>query len=100
MLAPSAPGAAERTKRGADGFYHMKGHGMNERHDGVPTIAELMAEEDSRTGRRLVQLVAGLLIAIGLLFTGFLNFMLYSKPFPESYKIFGVIPAILIEGSL
>lgn len=73
---------------------------MNESHDGQSTIAELMAQEDSKTGRQLVQLIAGALIALGLLFTGFLNFMLYSRPFPADYKIAGLIPALLIEGSL
>ncbi|MCL5994494.1 MAG: hypothetical protein M1546_00370 [Chloroflexi bacterium] len=66
----------------------------------VSTIGDVMAEDDHRAKRTLVQGAAGGLITIGLLFTGFLNFMLYSRPFPSEMKIVGVIPALLIEGSL
>jgi len=66
----------------------------------VSTIAELMAADDHQSARVIIQVVAGGLIAIGLLFTGFLNFMLYSRAFPRDWQILGVIPALLIEGSL
>jgi hypothetical protein len=48
----------------------------------------------------LVQVAAGAIIAIGLLFTGVLNFMLYSRAFTSEMRVLGVIPALLIEGSL
>lgn len=66
----------------------------------VSSITDVMNEDKHRANRLLVQVLAGALVAVGLLFTGFLNFMLYSRPFPESMKIVGVIPAALIEGSL
>lgn len=71
-----------------------------EKSTSVSTIGDVMAEDDHRAKRSLVQAAAGGLIAIGLLFTGFLNFMLYSRPFPADMKIIGIIPALLIEGSL
>lgn len=72
---------------------------MNQDRD-VHSIADLMIEDDHEASRKLVQVMAGFLITIGLLFTGYLNFMLYSRAFDEGMKIFGLIPAFLIEGSL
>jgi hypothetical protein len=66
----------------------------------VPTIAELMAEDDHKSARVIIQVAAGALIGVGLVFTGFLNFLLYSHAFPKDWQILGVIPALLIEGSL
>lgn len=73
---------------------------MNESPEIMPSLAELMAEDDHKGSQAVVKAIAAILITIGLLFTGFLNFMLYSRPFPESFKVFGIIPALLIEGSL
>lgn len=66
----------------------------------TPTVGELIAEDEQRGKRALVQIAAGALIAVGLVFTGYLNYALYSRAFPESLRILGVIPALLIEGSL
>lgn len=66
----------------------------------VPTVGELIAEDDMRGKRALVQVAAGALIAVGLVFTGYLNYALYSRAFPDELRILGVIPALLIEGSL
>lgn len=71
-----------------------------DRKTGVNSIAELIEADEHAAKRRLVQLAAGGLIGIGLLFTGYLNFMLYSRAFPDNMKIFGLIPALLLEGSL
>lgn len=68
--------------------------------ENVKTIAELMETEERQSSRVLVKLAAGLLISVGLVFTGALNFLLYSRPFPAGYQVFGIIPALLIEGSL
>lgn len=65
-----------------------------------PTVAELMSEDDARGKRVLVQVTAGVLVGIGLIFTGYLNFMLYARAFPANLQILGLIPALLIEGSL
>ena len=64
------------------------------------TLGELMREDDDKATRGIVQGAAALLIGIGLLFTGYLNFMLYSRAFSDEMKIMGLIPAVLIEGSL
>lgn len=72
----------------------------NTQHDVIPSLADLMADDDGKSGRHVIQAIAALLIAVGLLFTGALNYMLYSRPFPVEFKVFGVIPALLIEGSL
>lgn len=66
----------------------------------VPTIAELMAADDHQSARVLIQIAAGGLVALGLLFTGFLNYMLYARAFPKDWQVLAVIPALLIEGSL
>lgn len=71
-----------------------------DRKTGVNSIAELIEADEHAAKRRLVQLAAGGLIGIGLLFTGYLNFQLYSRAFPDNMKVFGLIPAVLIEGSL
>ena len=73
---------------------------MEDRKTGTPSIAELIEHDDQRGKRALVQFAAGALIAIGLIFTGYLNFMLYSRAFPDTLKVLGLIPALLIEGSL
>lgn len=73
---------------------------MEDRRTGVTSVAEMIEHDDNRGKRTLVQFAAGALIAIGLAFTGYLNFMLYSRAFPDTLKILGVIPALLIEGSL
>jgi len=67
---------------------------------GVRSIAEMMAADDSSASRKLVQIVAAALIGIGLIFTGYLNFLLYSRAFADGMKVLGIIPALLIEGSL
>jgi len=72
----------------------------NDRQMGASSVAELMDEEDHHSGRALVQVAAAALIGIGLLFTGYMNFQLYSRAFPDQLKILGLIPAVLIEGSL
>jgi hypothetical protein len=64
------------------------------------TLGQLMQEDDDKATRGIVQGAAVILIGVGLLFTGYLNFMLYSRAFEGSMKIMGIIPAILIEGSL
>lgn len=73
---------------------------MSDQQESNPTVAELIQSDNKRAARALVQIAAGVLIAIGLLFTGYMNFMLYSRAFPDSLKIMGLIPALLIEGSL
>lgn len=73
---------------------------MEDRKTGVASVAELMEHDASKGKRALVQSAAGLLIGVGLLFTGYLNFMLYSRAFPDTLKVLGIIPALLIEGSL
>ncbi|MFM8333624.1 MAG: hypothetical protein ACKN9T_18250 [Candidatus Methylumidiphilus sp.] len=67
---------------------------------GVMSIASLVAEDEHKGKRTLVQVAAGALIGLGLVFTFVLNVMLYSRAFDGPMKIIGVIPAILIEGSL
>jgi hypothetical protein len=67
---------------------------------GVMSIASLVAEDEHKGKRTLVQVAAGALIGLGLVFTFILNVMLYSRAFEGPMKIIGVIPAILIEGSL
>lgn len=64
------------------------------------SIGEIMDEDDHDSHRRMVIYCVGGLIGIGLLFTGYLNFMLYSRAFEGVMKIFGIIHALLIEGSL
>lgn len=66
----------------------------------IPSLAELMAEDDHKGAQTVIKGVAGILITLGLAFTGFLNYELYSRPFPAAYKLLGFIPAALIEGSL
>lgn len=67
---------------------------------GVMSIASLVAEDEHKGKRTLVQVAAGALIGLGLVFTFILNVMLYSRAFEGPLKIIGVIPALLIEGSL
>lgn len=67
---------------------------------GVMSIASLVAEDENKGKRTLVQVAAGALIGLGLVFTFILNVMLYARAFEGPMKIIGVIPAILIEGSL
>ena len=67
---------------------------------GVMNIASLVLEDENKGKRTLVQVAAGALIGLGLIFTFILNVMLYSRAFDGPMKIIGVIPAILIEGSL
>lgn len=71
-----------------------------DRQMGTSSVAEIMEAEENKGKRTLVQGAAAILIAIGLAFTGYLNFMLYSRAFPDTLKILGLIPAVLIEGSL
>lgn len=66
----------------------------------INTVADLIAADENKSKRVLVQVAAGAIIAIGLLFTGVLNFMLYSRAFTNEMRVLGVIPALLIEGSL
>lgn len=66
----------------------------------IKTVAELLKEDDHKSTEKLVQIAAGILITLGLGFTFVLNFFLYSRPFPASYQIIGLLPAALIEGSL
>lgn len=73
---------------------------MEDRKTGVSSVAELMEEDDHRGKRALVIGAACILIALGLLFTGYLNFMLYGRAFSGEMKVLGLVPAILIEGSL
>lgn len=72
----------------------------NDTSTGAATVTE-MIEQDEHAGKRaLVQAISAILIAIGLLFTGYLNFSLYSRAFTDDLKVMGLIPALLIEGSL
>ena len=73
---------------------------MEDRKTGVSSVAELMEEDDHKGKRALVQAAAAILIAVGLVFTGYLSFALYSRAFPDTLKVLGIIPALLIEGSL
>ena len=73
---------------------------MEDRKTGVSSVAELMEEDDHKGKRALVQAAAAILIAVGLMFTGYLSFALYSRAFPDTLKVLGIIPAVLIEGSL
>jgi hypothetical protein len=73
---------------------------MEDRQVGVSSVAELMEEDDHKGKRALVQAAAAILIAVGLLFTGYMSFSLYSRAFPDTMKVLGLIPAVLIEGSL
>ena len=74
---------------------------MEERRQlGAASVAEVMEEDENRAKRALVQAVAGILIGVGLVFTGYLSFMLYARAFPDTLKVLGIIPAALIEGSL
>ena len=73
---------------------------MEDRKVGVSSVAELMEEDDHKGKRALVQAAAAILIAVGLIFTGYLSFELYSRAFPDTLKVLGIIPAVLIEGSL
>lgn len=68
--------------------------------DHIETVGEMLERDDHEASRRMVQIVAGILIALGLLFTGYLNFQLYSRAFSADSKVFALIPAFLIEGSL
>ena len=72
----------------------------DDRRLGATSVAEVMEEDEHRAKRALVQLAAGGLVGIGLIFTGYLSFMLYSRAFPDTLKVLGIIPALLIEGSL
>lgn len=67
---------------------------------GPQTVADLMDEDDNTAGKRLVQAAAAFIIGVGLLFTGYLNFQLYGRAFTDDLKVLGLIPALLIEGSL
>lgn len=73
---------------------------MEDNKMGATSVAEVMEEDENRAKRTLVQLAAGALVGVGLIFTGYLSFMLYSRAFPDTLKILGLIPALLIEGSL
>lgn len=73
---------------------------MNDQHTNLNTVTEMMEHDEHESSRKMVQLVATILVGLGLLFTGYLNFQLYSRAFSADSKIFGIIPAILIEGSL
>lgn len=64
------------------------------------TVGEMMSRDDLKSKRQLVQLCAGILIAIGLMFTGTLSFLLYGRAFEGAMKVVAIIPALLIEGSL
>lgn len=44
--------------------------------------------------------IAAMLIVLGLIFTGVLNVMLYSRAFTDNLKLLAIVPAVLIEGSL
>lgn len=68
--------------------------------DDVRTIDELIKEDEHASQQRLIKVLVGVLLALGLIFTGALNFMLYSRPFPGNLKVLALIPALLIEGSL
>lgn len=72
----------------------------NDRKTGVKSIGEMMEQDDKAAGRKLVQVIAAILIGVGLIFTGYLNFLLYGRAFPGGMKVLGLIPALLIEGSL
>jgi hypothetical protein len=73
---------------------------MYEDNEGVSTIGELIERDEHAGKRALMQIGVAILIAIGLLFTGYLNFLLYSRAFSESSRVFALIPSVLIEGSL
>lgn len=68
--------------------------------EGMKSVGDLMQDSDHETMVRVLKGGAGIIIGIGLLFTGTLNFMLYSRAFTGNMQIAGIIPAILIEGSL
>lgn len=71
-----------------------------DRFEGVYSVAEMLERDEHAAHQRILKVVVGLLIGLGLIFTGTLNFLLYSRAFTGGLMILGIVPAILIEGSL
>jgi len=73
---------------------------MEDQKMGASTVAEVMEEDEHKAKRTLVQFASGALVLLGLISTGYLSFMLYSRAFPDNLKILAFAPTTLIEGSL
>ena len=69
-------------------------------HNQQPTMGEFMHKSKVGSIKAVSVAVAAMFLMAGVIYTGIHNFNLYRHALPPGQEVFGLIPVILIEGSI